>query len=81
MEYSTFNSLLDLNMPLMSGWEFLELFNNEKYSIFRDIPIIVLSSTIDPEDINKSKSYPNVIDFLPKPITSETLNYISSKRI
>ncbi|RYZ82510.1 MAG: response regulator, partial [Proteobacteria bacterium] len=64
---------LDLNMPVMGGWEFLDVFSTEKYKTFRDVKVIVLSSTIDPQDIEKSKSYPQVIDFRSKPISKEML--------
>ena len=43
----------------------LLLFNNTK--------VIILSSTIDPEDLEKSNKYPMVIDFISKPITKEVL--------
>jgi CheY-like chemotaxis protein len=69
---------LDLNMPIMGGWEFLDIFSEEKYhTIFPDLKVIVLSSTIDPKDIEKSKSYTMVIDFLSKPITKDLLKSIS----
>lgn len=70
---------LDLNMPVMSGWEFLDLFNNSSYYKKNSTKVIILTSTIDPEDIKKAKSYPNVIEFLSKPITVEILNYLKSK--
>jgi len=66
--------LLDLNMPVMGGWEFLDEFSKPAYSdIFKNTRVIVLSSTIDPRDISKSKTYPTVIDFMSKPITKEML--------
>jgi CheY-like chemotaxis protein len=71
--------LLDLNMPVMGGWEFLDHFSTPEYSDFNNINVIILSSTIDPEDINKSKNYPIVTDFLPKPITTSMLNYLANK--
>ena len=65
---------LDLNMPVMGGWELLdELMENEYNSYFPDLKVIVLSSTIDPKDIEKSKTYPMVLDFLSKPISREVL--------
>jgi len=65
---------LDLNMPVMGGWEFLDHFSKNGYaSIFRDCKVIVLSSTIDPDDINKAKTYSMVLDFLSKPITKQML--------
>jgi CheY-like chemotaxis protein len=70
---------LDLNMPVMAGWEFLDHFNTAEYLNFNKIKVIVLSSSIDPEDINKSKTYPIVIDFLAKPITTSMLDYLKTK--
>lgn len=65
---------LDLNMPVMGGWEFLDHFSKEEYrSAFEDCKVIVLSSTIDPEDIKKAKTYPMVLDFVSKPISKEML--------
>jgi len=65
---------LDLNMPVMGGWEFLDHFAKEEYrALFKDCKVIVLSSTIDPDDINKAKTYPMVLDFLSKPISKEML--------
>ncbi|MDR6846131.1 response regulator [Flavobacterium granuli] len=70
---------LDLNMPIMDGWEFLDLFNASNYFDLNNTKIIILTSTIDPEDIKKSKSYSNVIEFLAKPITVEMLSYLNTK--
>jgi CheY-like chemotaxis protein len=65
---------LDLNMPVMGGWEFLDHFSKEEYrNAFNDCKVIVLSSTIDPDDIKKAKTYPMVLDFLSKPISKEML--------
>ena len=65
--------LLDLNMPVLDGWEFLESYMRKEYdNLFSSTKFIVLSSSVDPYDINRSKSYP-VIGFLSKPITKEML--------
>ncbi len=65
---------LDLNMPIMNGWEFLDNYLQKNYQdLFSEAKFIVLSSTIDPQDVVKAKSYPMVIDFLSKPITKEML--------
>ena len=65
---------LDLNMPIMNGWEFLDNYLQNCYQdLFKEAKFIVLSSTIDPQDVIKAKSYPMVIDFLSKPITKEML--------
>ena len=70
---------LDLNMPVMDGWEFLDSFNTAAYSEFHDTKVIILSSTTDPEDLKKSKKYPMVIDFLSKPISKEMLEFLKDK--
>ncbi|MCM0668231.1 MULTISPECIES: response regulator [Flavobacterium] len=70
---------LDLNMPIMGGWEFLDHFTSSDYKEFNTVPVIVLSSTIDPEDLAKAKKYPIIIDFLSKPITQPMLEYLKKK--
>jgi CheY-like chemotaxis protein len=70
---------LDLNMPVMGGWEFLDHFSTSNYSDFNTINIIILSSTIDPDDLEKAKKYPMILDFLSKPITLQMLEYIKNK--
>ena len=71
---------LDLNMPIMGGWEFLDLFSKTQYvSNFEMTKVIVLSSTIDPSDIEKSKKYPMVVDFVSKPITKKLLEDLKIK--
>ncbi|MBB4801464.1 CheY-like chemotaxis protein [Flavobacterium nitrogenifigens] len=70
---------LDLNMPIMGGWEFLDHFTSSAYNEFNAAPVIVLSSTIDPEDLAKAKKYPIIIDFLSKPITQQMLEYLKKK--
>lgn len=71
---------LDLNMPIMNGWEFLDEYIKNGYEkIFLKTKFVVLSSTIDPKDINKSKTYDIVIDFISKPITKELLENLKAK--
>jgi len=70
---------LDLNMPVMGGWEFLECFSSFEYSAFNNIKVVLLSSTIDPEDFEKAKKYPMVIDFLSKPISVSMLDNLTVK--
>lgn len=71
---------LDLNMPVMGGWEFLDNFIAEKFSPFNEkTKIIVLSSTIDPKDIEKVKNYPIIMDFISKPVTKEMLEQLKER--
>jgi CheY-like chemotaxis protein len=57
----------------------LECFSSSQYSDFHSIKVVILSSTIDPEDLEKAKKYPMVIDFLSKPITLSMLDYLTTK--
>lgn len=70
---------LDLNMPVMGGWEFLDYFSRLEFAEFHNVKVVVLSSTIDPEDLQNAKKYPMVIDFLSKPITQSMLEYLKNK--
>ncbi len=64
---------LDINMPLMDGWEFLEAFQNIQVITPKMCKVYMLTSSIDNEDIEKSKSYSSVYDFISKPLTAEKL--------
>ena len=71
---------LDLNMPVMSGWEFLDVYTQNGFQdVFKEAKFIVLSSTIDPEDVARTKNYAVVTDFLSKPITKEMLEALKGK--
>lgn len=64
---------LDINMPLMNGWEFLEKYKKMPSGIRQQINLYMLSSSVYPEDINKAKSYADVVDYITKPLTKEIL--------
>ena len=65
--------LLDINMPKMDGWEFLEKINLEN---FKDCNIYLATSSIDYSDQEKAKKFDKVKGYLRKPITKETLKEI-----
>lgn len=68
---------LDINMPVMNGWDFLEEFEKIK-ARFTSLPrIYLLSSTVDPEDYKKAKNFSLVQDFISKPLSKEALQTIS----
>lgn len=69
---------LDLNMPVMDGWEFLEKFTAQCDTIFTVTKIVILSSTINPEEKEKALSYKHVLDFLCKPLTIEMLTTLKN---
>jgi CheY-like chemotaxis protein len=67
---------LDINMPVMNGWEFLGQFHQLQPFFSRQPDIYILSSTVDPEDYKKAASYQVVKQFISKPLTKELLNDI-----
>jgi len=70
--------LLDINMPTLNGWEFLEEFDTFTESIKRQFNIYILSSSIDLGDIQQAKVNPLVIDFIEKPLNKTVLSQIFS---
>lgn len=66
--------LLDINMPIMNGWEFLDEFT--KVPVSKEITIYVVSSSIDPRDLSRVKKYEQVTNYIVKPVTSKVLNEI-----
>lgn len=68
--------LLDLFMPIMDGWGFLEEYVSLQPKMAKKIPIYIVSSSIDPADIQKSRLMNSVTDFIVKPMTRENFMYI-----
>lgn len=64
--------LFDLNMPVMSGWDFIEEFQKMKCKI----PTFVFTSSIDPADKKKSYAYKEIKDFITKPLTVHKIDKI-----
>lgn len=65
--------ILDINMPVMNGWEFLEEYMKQFAAKLPNTKVIILSSTIDPEDFSKAKKYAVVAQFVSKPLSVENL--------
>ena len=65
--------LLDLSMPIMDGWQFLEEYVKIHPVIGKKITIYICSSSISPDDINRAKAINEVSDFIIKPMTKDKL--------
>lgn len=65
--------LLDLSMPIMNGWQFLEEFTKINPTIGKKITIYICSSSISHDDITRAKSINEVSDYIIKPITKDKL--------
>ncbi len=64
---------LDINMPQMSGFEFMDKMCAMGFDRF-GISVYILSSSVDPNDIDKSKTYHCVRGFISKPLSIDKLN-------
>jgi CheY-like chemotaxis protein len=67
---------LDINMPVMNGWDFLtefEAFDHGSKVLPR---VFVLSSTVDPDDFKKAEKFHRVENVISKPLTKEVLDNI-----
>ncbi|MFN3753996.1 response regulator [Flavobacterium sp.] len=62
---------LDLSMPIMDGWQFLDEFTSLKSSNVKKIVIYICSSSISPHDIMKAKKISAVSDYIIKPVTKD----------
>ena len=68
--------LLDLNMPVMDGWVFLDDFVKIPNHNQDHLSLYILTSSINPSDIEKAKNYPIVNNFISKPVTVSDLKHI-----
>lgn len=67
--------LLDLNMPVIDGWQFLDEFI--LLPLQKEIAIFIVTSSIDPVDIEMANEYKAVKTYIMKPITASKLKSIS----
>jgi CheY-like chemotaxis protein len=68
--------LLDLDMPGMNGWEFLDQLKSLNIESLRRVQVFIVSGTISPTDVKKSLSDPFVTNYFHKPIGLDTLRSI-----
>lgn len=64
---------LDLNMPVMNGWDFLEDYVMKYSDRLPFTKVVIVSSTVNPEDFSRANRYELVIDFINKPLTDDGL--------
>ena len=64
---------LDINMPLLNGWDVLDLIEEMEQSVKEKLIIIMLSSSIDPTDRAKAENNKLVSEFIEKPLTANII--------
>lgn len=67
---------LDLNMPILNGFGFLEALEKKPKLLQKNIQIYVLTSSINQDDIERIKQYKSVTEYLNKPMTREMVQHV-----
>ena len=70
---------LDINMPAMNGWEFIEKFRKLEKGQKGKIVMVMLTTSLFPEDVIIAKEVPEISCFENKPLTADKLNSILKK--
>lgn len=70
--------LLDLDMPIMNGWEFLESLDCFYHSLAKQPTVLVLSSSVDDTNRERLHHYKTVKNFISKPLSPENIRTIAS---
>jgi two-component system, chemotaxis family, chemotaxis protein CheY len=65
--------LLDINMPVVDGWTFLKDYMDIHGGLSKEISIHMVSSSIDPKDIERAKITPYVQEYIIKPIAKDKI--------
>lgn len=73
--------LLDIKMPIKNGWEFLEAFKAITQKADKKIVIYIVSSSISKYDHLKAKTYPEVYEYIVKPMTQKKLDQAITKAV
>ncbi|MBD1366939.1 response regulator [Mucilaginibacter sp. ZT4R22] len=68
--------LLDINMPVLDGWQFLDQYVKMAPKLGKKITLFIVSSSIDEEDYARARAIALVSDFIVKPLTVEHLHSI-----
>jgi CheY-like chemotaxis protein len=72
---------LDLNMPVVDGWQFLDLYEEIKPQLNYKSNLFIISSSINPDDEERAKRNSLVNDYIPKLLTVDTLVKLKSNYI
>ncbi|PJJ75731.1 response regulator receiver domain-containing protein [Thermoflavifilum aggregans] len=70
--------LLDLNMPVMDGWAFLDAFEQMRDGLLASVRIFIYTSSINYHDRLRAHQYPSVTGYLVKPLSKEDIQRIAN---
>ena len=68
--------ILDINMPVMDGWTFLKVFEDVKRQLHFKTALLMVSSSINPDDRKRAEDSHIVDRYISKPLTQESLEMI-----
>lgn len=68
---------LDINMPVMNGWNLLEIIHQDNFK--KEIYVVMVTSSVDPLDKIKAYSFSKVIDFVEKPLGNDVLQKLKER--
>ncbi|HEV7351243.1 response regulator [Telluribacter sp.] len=68
--------LLDLFMPRMNGWEFLDIYTSRFEARYPDTRVCIITSSVDPADVDKATRYPCVSSFVEKPFGFQSESFL-----
>ena len=66
--------MLDINMPILDGFHFLDEFEKFDPELKKKIKIVMLTTSLNPLDVERSSKYESVVKFIHKPLTEEELS-------
>lgn len=69
---------LDISMPIMDGFQFVDEFQKLSHRLTADVKILLLTSSINPLDQQKSANIPSIVSYMNKPLTKEHLSKLNA---
>ncbi len=70
---------LDINMPIMDGWDFVVEYNELKKQIVKDATVFMISSSVDDRDINRAIDSDVISEYVAKPVDKQRISDLMSK--
>lgn len=71
--------LLDLEMPLVDGWDFLESYERSPFYKHKPVPVYIFTASINPKEVNRSKVYKSIAGFILKPLKKVHLSLLEEQ--
>jgi CheY-like chemotaxis protein len=71
--------LLDINMPVMNGWDFMDVYRELPEECRSKMIVVMLTSSLNPDDVVRAGKYPDIKEFRIKPLSPEILNELRDR--